>query len=114
LTFFSIKKAKDFFMNKKSILPEPGLRIRNLRKKLGLTRGEFHEKTGISASTLRAWEVGEAKLSPPKALTLSHMFILLFKLKPEEASQDVLLNGGKSDDILLQKQRTKNGKRNMG
>jgi len=101
-------------MNKKNISPEPGLRVRNLRKKLGLTRIEFHKKTGISASTLRAWEVGEVKLSPPKALTLSHMFILLFKLKPEEASQDVLLNGVKRDNISPQKQRTKNGERNIG
>ena len=82
-------------MNRKNISPEPGLRVRNLRKKLGLTRAEFHKKTGISASTLRAWEVGEVKLSPPKALTLSHMFVLLFKMPPEEASQEVILHGQK-------------------
>jgi DNA-binding transcriptional regulator YiaG len=53
-------------MDKKIIPPEPGKRVRDLREKLGLTREEFHKKTGISASTLRAWEVGEAKLAPPK------------------------------------------------
>jgi transcriptional regulator with XRE-family HTH domain len=82
-------------MNKEVISPEPGKRVRDLREKLGLTREEFHKETGISASTLRAWEVGEVKLAPSKALTLSHMFILLFKLTPEEASVDALLHGKK-------------------
>jgi transcriptional regulator with XRE-family HTH domain len=84
-------------MNKRNISPEPGKRIRDLREKLGLSREQFHIKTGISASTLRAWEVGEVKLAPSKALTLSHMFVLLFRISPEEASQDVLLHGRKPD-----------------
>lgn len=80
-------------MNKENISIEQGKRIRLLRGKLDLTRQEFHQKTGISASTLRALEVGELKLSPSKALLLSHLFILLFKLDPEEASVEALLYG---------------------
>lgn len=82
-------------MNKENTMINQGQRIRLLREKLGLTRVQFHQKTGISASTLRALEVGELQLSPSKALTLSHLFILLFKLDPEEASDDILLNGQK-------------------
>lgn len=83
------------FMNKKDTLIEQGKRIRFLREKLGLTRAQFHKKTGISASTLRALEVGEIKLSHSKALLLSHLFILLFELDPQEASAEVLLFGTK-------------------
>jgi transcriptional regulator with XRE-family HTH domain len=80
-------------MNKKDISPEPGKRIRLLREKLGVTRAQFNKDTGISASTLRAIEVGEIKLSRGRATTISHMFVLFYGLEPEEASVDVLLHG---------------------
>jgi transcriptional regulator with XRE-family HTH domain len=80
-------------MNKKDISPEPGKRIRFLREKLGLTRAQFSKETGISANTLRAIEVGEMKLARSRATTISHMFILLYELDPQEASVDVLLCG---------------------
>ena len=80
-------------MKKKDISPEPGKRIRLLREKLGLTRAQFSKETGISASTLRAIEVGEVKLFRPKATIISHMFVLLYRLTPEEAGVDVLLYG---------------------
>lgn len=80
-------------MNKENTLIEQGKRIRLLREKLGLTRVQFHQITGMSASTLRALEVGELKLSSSKALLLSHLFILLFELDPDEASADILLYG---------------------
>lgn len=82
-------------MNKDNIMIEQGQRIRFLREKLGLTRIQFNQKTGISASTLRALEVGEIRLSPSKALTLSHMFVFVLGLEPEEASRDMLLYGKK-------------------
>lgn len=80
-------------MNKKSISPEPGKRIRALREKLGLTRSEFEEITGMSGSTLRYLEIGERELSPLKAKLLANLFISLFKLKEDEASANVLLHG---------------------
>lgn len=80
-------------MNKKNICREPGLRIRRLREKLGLSRAEFAEITGMSASTMRSLEVGDLELAPSKALLYSHMFILLFEMDPSEASADVLLYG---------------------
>ena len=82
-------------MNKKLGSVEQGNRIRFLREKIGLSRPQFHKKTGISASTLRALELGEIKLSSSKALLLSHLFILLFKLSPDEASAEVILYGKK-------------------
>lgn len=80
-------------MNKKDISPEPGKRIRLLREKLGLTRAQFSEETGISANTLRAIEVGEMILLRPRAVNISHMFILVYELNPKEAGVDVLLYG---------------------
>ena len=83
-------------MNKDNIMIEQGQRIRFLREKLGLTRIQFNQKTGISASTLRALEVGEIRLSPSKALTLSHMFVFVLGLEPDEASRDILLYGAEN------------------
>jgi len=80
-------------MNKKNISPEPGKRIRNLRKKLGLTRAQFEEIIGVSGSTLRYLEIGERELSPLKAKLLANLFISLFKLKEHEASANFLLHG---------------------
>lgn len=80
-------------MIKKNISPDPGLRLRHLREKLGLSRAEFSEITGMSASTMRSIEVGDLELSPSKALLYSHIFTLLFEMDPKEASADVLLYG---------------------
>jgi len=80
-------------MKKDAIAIERGQRLRFLREKVGLTRLQFHQITGISASTLRSLEVGETRLAASKALTLSIMFIYVLGLKPEEASQDMLLYG---------------------
>ncbi|MCE3231265.1 MAG: Helix-turn-helix domain [Alphaproteobacteria bacterium] len=93
-------------MSKDNTLIERGQRIRSLREKLKLTRLQFHQKTGISASTLRALEVGEIKLTPSKALTLSHMFIFVLGLTPEEASQDVLLYGVQKKSRTVAKKTT--------
>jgi len=90
---FDISNEKDFPMNAKNISPEPGKRIRHLRKKLGLTRGQFEEITSMSASTLRYLETGERELLPLKAKLLANLFIFVFKLGEEEASADVLLYG---------------------
>lgn len=82
-------------MTKKNTMIEQGKRIRALREKLGFTRLQFHKKTGISASTLRSWEVGETSISPSKALTLSLILVFALGLPPEEAGRDVLLYGEK-------------------
>ena len=93
-------------MSKKDISPEPGKRIRFLREKLGLTRAQFSKDTGVSANTLRAIEVGEMKLARSRATTISHMFVLLYELDPEEAGVDVLLYGH-------EKQQKKSTKKNL-
>lgn len=92
------KMQKTFPMNKKNISPEPGKRIRCLRERLGLTRSQFEEITGISASTLRYLEIGEREVSPLKAKLLANLFISLFKLKEDEASVDILLYGTDNKD----------------
>jgi transcriptional regulator with XRE-family HTH domain len=94
-------------MSKRPISPEPGIRIRSLREKLGMTRLQFHKKTGISASTLRALEVGEIALTPSKALIISNMFIYVLKSKPKEAaSQETLLYGEQRKKRKKKKKRT--------
>lgn len=93
MRYFCIQNTKDFSMNKKNISPEPGKRIRQLRERLGLTRSQFEEITGMSGSTLRYLEIGERELSPLKAKLLANLFISLFKLKEHEASANFLLHG---------------------
>jgi transcriptional regulator with XRE-family HTH domain len=80
-------------MIKKNISPEPGLRLRYLRDGLGLSRAEFAEITGMSANTMRSIEVGNLKLTRPKALMYSNMFIYVLELDFSEASVDMLLYG---------------------
>lgn len=87
-------------MNKKSISPEPGKRIRQIRKKLGLSRARFEELTGVSASSLRYLETGTRELFPPKARLLATIFIYRFSLKEEEAGEYFLLYGEKKDDSI--------------
>ena len=93
MRWFDIQNTKDFPMNTKNISPEPGKRIRHLRERLGLTRSQFEEITGMSGSTLRYLEIGERELSPIKAKLLANLFISLFKLGEHEASANVLLHG---------------------
>lgn len=90
-------------MNKKNISPEPGRRLRHLRERLGLSRAEFCEITGMSASTMRSLEVGSLELTRPKALLYSNLFIYLFDMSPAEASVDMLLYGEQRDSEPIKK-----------
>lgn len=57
---------------------ERGSRLQSIRKKAGLTRLEFAQKTGVSPNTLKAIELGERELTPQKALLFSNLFSSLF------------------------------------
>lgn len=73
-------------MNKKKFSPEPGKRIRECREKAGVTRAQFEEMTGVSASTLRYFETGQREVLPIKARLISNMFIHIYgqkKITPE-------------------------------
>jgi transcriptional regulator with XRE-family HTH domain len=83
---------------KKNISPEPGLRIRRLRKRLKLSRQEFEGLTGVSAHTLRHLETGSQELQPTRARSLAITFIYFFKLPEEEANEHFLLHGNQEDD----------------
>lgn len=83
-------------MDKANIALERGRRLLALRKKAGLSRGEFEEITGMSAHTLRYFENGERMLPLLKAKLLSNLFIHVLGLNPEEASVDFLLHGKNS------------------
>lgn len=72
---------------------EVGNRIRYLRKKLGLTRSQFEEITGMSSSTLKYFENGDRKVSLQKAKLLSNLFTFVLKLDEDEASPEFLLYG---------------------
>jgi transcriptional regulator with XRE-family HTH domain len=65
-------------MAKNPISLERGLRIRAIREKLKLSRLQFEEMTGMSASTLKAFESGERDLSSSKARLFSNLFSSLF------------------------------------
>jgi len=91
---------KTYQMNQTTISPEPGKRIRQIRKKLGLSRPQFEELTGVSASTLRYFETGARELLPPKARLLATIFIYRFSLTEEEAGEYFLLNGETKDSSI--------------
>ena len=82
-------------MNKKDISPEPGIRIRLLREKLGFSRKQFETITGFKANTLRHLEKGSQAVSPTTARMLSNFFIYRFGLDDDEASEHYLLHGKK-------------------
>lgn len=67
-------------MAKVNISIARGRRLQNIRKKVGLTRLEFSEKTGISPNTLKSIELGERELSQQKALLYSNLFTSLFAM----------------------------------
>lgn len=85
-------------MNKKTISPEPGIRVRALREQLGLTRKQFEDITGFKSTTLRHLENGGQFLRPTTARMLSNFFIHCFGLEPDEASEHFILNGEKEDN----------------
>jgi transcriptional regulator with XRE-family HTH domain len=64
---------------------------------VGISRAEFAQQTGMSASTLRALELGERELSSQKALLFSNLFSNLFLVSLGEdahkASFDFLYYG---------------------
>lgn len=84
-------------MNSKKVVIERGIRLRNLREKVGLSRADFAQQTGMSASTLRALELGDRELSSQKALLFSNLFSNLFSISLGEdahkASFDFLYYG---------------------
>lgn len=84
-------------MGKENTSYARGNRLQNIRKKAGLTRLEFAEKTGISPNTLKAIELGERELTPQKALLFSNLFSSLFAVSlgedAHEARFDFLFYG---------------------
>ena len=80
-------------MNEKNISPEPGIRIRTLREKIGVTRKQFEKVTGFHAHTLRHLETGSQRLKPTVARMLSNFFIYCFNLGRDEVSEEFLLHG---------------------
>lgn len=98
-------------MAKRDLVKERGKRLRNLRKKVGLTRAAFAEQTGMSANTLKALELGDRELTPQKALLFSNLFSGLFSVSlgedAHEACFEALYYGKKKgiseqQDTLLQ------------
>ena len=85
-------------MKKKNISPEPGLRVRALRAKLGFTRKKFEELGGFKANTLRHLETGAQAMQATTARILSNLFIYRFEMDREEASEHTILYGKKEDD----------------
>jgi len=80
-------------MSEKNISPDPGLRIRALRERLGFSRKEFETLTGFKANTLRHLETGSQRVSPTAARMLSIFFIYRFNLEHDEASERYILHG---------------------
>jgi transcriptional regulator with XRE-family HTH domain len=80
-----------------------GKRILALRKKVKLSRHEFYMKTGMSASTLKAFETGARNLPSQKARQLSYIFSNLFTQilgqESYETSFDYIFDGKKPDVV---------------
>jgi transcriptional regulator with XRE-family HTH domain len=85
-------------MKQKNISEEPGKRIRQLRKNLGLTRAEFESLTGVSANTLRYLETGQRELSILKARLLSTLFTYRFLFRDQQVTENYLLYGQYGQD----------------
>jgi len=90
--------SEKFYMNDNN--PKtPGMRIRALRMKLGMTREMFCHQSGISVGTLVSWEVGRRNISKVYAMLLSHILINDFGVNPEKASMDMILYGKNKDSL---------------
>ncbi len=96
-------------MAKKPVSIERGDRIRNLRHKVKLTRLQFEELTGMSASTLKSFESAERDLTPSKARLFSNLFSSLFIQilgnDTYETSFDFIFNGKKPEALELENLR---------
>jgi transcriptional regulator with XRE-family HTH domain len=92
-------------MAKNPISLERGLRIRAIREKLKLSRLQFEEMTGMSASTLKSFESAERDLTPPKARLFSNLFSSLFiqmlGSDTYETSFDYIFYGKKPTNLEL-------------
>ncbi len=92
-------------MVKKPISIERGNRIRTLRDKLRLTRLQFEEATGMSASTLKSFESADRDLTPSKARLFSNLFSSLFIQilgnDTYETSFDFIFYGEKPENLEL-------------
>jgi len=92
-------------MAKKPISIERGDRIRTLRDKVRLTRLQFEELTGMSASTLKSFESADRDLTPSKARLFSNLFSSLFTQilgnDSYETSFDFIFYGKKPKNLEL-------------
>jgi len=93
-------------MTKKTVSIERGTRIRALRDRLKLTRLQFEEVTGVSASTLKSFESGERDLTHSKARLFSNLFSTLFTQilgnDTYETSFDFIFYGKKPKALKLE------------
>lgn len=93
--------------DKETIAIERGNRLQNIRKKAGLTRLDFAQKTGISPNTLKAIELGERELTQQKALLFSNLFSSLFAVSlgkdAYEATFEYLYHGKIQDSKMSKK-----------
>jgi transcriptional regulator with XRE-family HTH domain len=93
-------------MARKPISIERGDRIRTLRDKVKLTRLQFEEMTGMSASTLKSFESAERDLTSSKARLFSNLFSSLFVQilgnDTYETSFEFIFNGKAPETLELE------------
>lgn len=77
-----------------------GRRLRMARALTGLSRQEFHEKTGIATSTMDTWESGRVELNDRSAHRLCDSFCSLGVF----CSPDWLLSGSGAPPYIMSKQ----------
>lgn len=92
-------------MTRKPISIERGKRIRSLRDKVNLTRLQFEEVTGVSASTLKSFESGDRDLTLSRARLFSNLFSGLFTQilgnDTYETSFEFIFHGRKPKNLEL-------------
>lgn len=93
-------------MARNPISIERGLRLRSIRDKIKFSRLQFEEMTGMSASTLKAFESGERDLSSSKARLFSNLFSSLFTQilgnDSYETSFDYIFHGKQPKNLELE------------
>lgn len=82
-----------------------GIRLKERRKKLGITIAQIHDETGISTGILSAWERGEKLPSAPSLIKLANILScsvdwILFG-ETQESLKSELPSSLSQNDILL-------------
>lgn len=85
-----------------------GQRLRNIRKLISLSRREIEQKHGISANSLKAWEMGNTEIGTLRLMS----YLKIFEQYNIKISIDILLQPTENYLDRIHKQSTANSSEN--